>query len=282
MIPEEMRLKWVEFFIEMFQLSDIMFKRSVKLVNAVKLPTLVIFSDVSKEAYGTCCYVRWELNDGTYTSALLLSKSKIAPAKVVTIVCLELLAAVVSKRLRKTIEMECRYKFECVIHIMDSGIVRAMIQRDSYGFNTFTSTRIGEVQENSDPSDWFWVSRPGDLITRGKKPGNFGTGSRWQNGPKFLRLPIEQWPIRSDCFMDSLPGRVESTMNINVNKTHAIITVDRFRKYVNLIMVTARILSLRQKQTGYSLKRISDDTTIAKFNDAVNYWVTEEQKSILP
>ena len=81
-----------------------------------------------------------------------------------------------------------------------------------------------------------------DLITRGEKPGNLGTGSRWQNGPEFLRLPIEQWPIRSDCFMDPLPERVESTMNINVNKTHAIINVDRFSKYVNLIMVTARIL----------------------------------------
>ena len=51
---------------------------------------------------------------------------------------------------------------------------------------------------------------------------------------------------------------------------------------VNLIMVMARILSLRRKQTGYSLKRISDDITVAKFNDAVKYWVTEEQKSILP
>ena len=169
-----MRLKWVEFFIEMFQLSDIMFKRSA--VNAVKLPTLVIFSDASKEAYDACCYVRWELNDGTYTSALLLSKSKIAPVKVDTIVRLKLLAAVISKKLRKTIETECRYKFERVIHIVDSEI-----ERDSYGFNTFTSTRIGEIQEDSDPSDWFWVSgenNVADLITRGEKPGNPGTGGK--------------------------------------------------------------------------------------------------------
>ena len=32
--------------------------------------------------------------------------------------------------------------------------------------------------------------------------------------------------------MDSLPERVESTMNINVNKTHAIINGDRFSKYL--------------------------------------------------
>ena len=75
-----------------------------------------------------------------------------------TIVRLELLAAIVGLRLRKTVECECRYKFERVIHLVDSEIVRAMIQRDSYGFNTFTSTRIGEIQEGSDPNDWFWVN----------------------------------------------------------------------------------------------------------------------------
>ena len=65
----------------MFQLSDIMFKRSVKPENAVKLPTLIIFSDASKESYGACCYVKWELNDVTYTSSLLLGKSTITPVE---------------------------------------------------------------------------------------------------------------------------------------------------------------------------------------------------------
>ena len=83
-IPQGIRLKWVEFFTEMFELSDIVFKRSVKPKNAAKMPILVIFSDASKEAYGACCYVRWELDDGTYVCSLLLSKSKIAPVKVIT------------------------------------------------------------------------------------------------------------------------------------------------------------------------------------------------------
>ena len=125
----------------MFELPQLSFNRSVKPVNAIKNPVLVIFSDASKKAYGACCYIRWELSDGTYKSTLLLSKSKIAPVKIITIVRLELLAAVISKRLRISIEKECRYKFENIIHIIDLEIVRAMIQRESYGFNTFTSTK---------------------------------------------------------------------------------------------------------------------------------------------
>ena len=90
-----------------------------------------------------------------------------------SIVRLELLAAVIGVRLRKTIELECRFKFQKVIHVVDSEIVRAMIQRDSYGFNTFTSTRIGEIQEGSEPGDWYWVNGENniaDMITQGDMP----------------------------------------------------------------------------------------------------------------
>ena len=36
-------------------------------------------------------------------------------------------------------------KLSKVLHMVDSEIVQAMIQRDSYGFNTFAANRIGEI-----------------------------------------------------------------------------------------------------------------------------------------
>ena len=42
-----------------------------------------------------------------------------------------------------------RYKFQRCYHIVDSQIVQAMIQKDSYGFNTFAATQIGEIQETT-------------------------------------------------------------------------------------------------------------------------------------
>ena len=143
-VSEKMRQEWVRFFEEMFQLPELLFERCVKPNDSIGDPILIIFSDASREAYGACCYVRWELDNGTFQSKLLISISKIAPVKVITIVRLELLAAIISARLRKTLEKECRYNFKRVIHIIDSNIVRAMIQRESYGFNTFASTKIGE------------------------------------------------------------------------------------------------------------------------------------------
>ena len=56
-------------------------------------------------------------------------------------------------------------KFLC-----DSEVVRAMIQKDSYGFNSFTEVRLGEIQETENRNAFYWVSgevNVADLISRG-------------------------------------------------------------------------------------------------------------------
>lgn len=50
--------------------------------------------------------------------------------------------------------------------------------------------------------DWWWI--PGDLniadiITRGGTPENPKEESTWQEGPGFLKWPVEEWPIKSAC-----------------------------------------------------------------------------------
>ena len=59
---------------------------------------------------------------------------------------LELCAAVIGKRIFSFIIKECRYQFSKVIFVVDSEIIHAMIQRDSYGFKTYAGVRIGEIQ----------------------------------------------------------------------------------------------------------------------------------------
>ncbi len=65
-----------------------------------------------------------------------------------------------------------------------------MIQEETYGFNTFAATRIGEIQEGTIPADWCWTKGDfniADWITRGKKPSEIGPDSAWQNGLEFLK-----------------------------------------------------------------------------------------------
>ena len=75
--------------------------------------------------------------------------------KSVDIVRLELAGAVLSKRLRVFLENNMRLQYRKVYHAFDSEIVKAMISKESYGFNTFVANRIGEIQEKTDPSEWY-------------------------------------------------------------------------------------------------------------------------------
>ena len=142
----------MRFFQEFKDLENVSFDRSIKPEKAVNDPVLVIFSDGSGEAYGAAAYAQWQLEDQSYSSSLITAKNRIAPIKIVDIVRLELSGAVISKRLRRFIQEELRYQFEKVYHIVDSEIVKAMISKESYGFNTFAANRIGEIQSKTEVS----------------------------------------------------------------------------------------------------------------------------------
>ncbi|CAC5403224.1 unnamed protein product [Mytilus coruscus] len=169
----ESRLEWMDFFKELFDLEQLKFHRCLKPDNAVGDPMLVIFSDGSKLAYGTCAYVRWGTAHGGFESRLVIAKNRKAPTKQMSVPRLELCGAVLAARIRQKLVEEIDYKFSRVIHIVDSMIVRAQIQRESYGFGTFVATRVAEIQNKTEPSDWWGVPsefNAADLATRITSP----------------------------------------------------------------------------------------------------------------
>ena len=172
-LPTEIKDEWNQFFVEVFAVENLSFKRCLRPVDAIGDPILVIFSDASEQAYGSCCYVRWEHGDRTFSSVLLCAKGRVAPVKKVSIVRLELCAAVTAKRLYTFILEESRLKFSKTVFVVDSKIVQCMIHKDAYGFKTFVSVRIGEIQGSTDTNSWSWTESENniaDWITRWKSP----------------------------------------------------------------------------------------------------------------
>ena len=130
----------------------------------------------------------------------------------------ELCGAVLAKRLYVFIKEEMRLSFEKEFFIVDSQIVQAMVQKDSYGFKTFVAVRIGEIQEKTNLNDWYWVegkNNISDWLTRGKRPSELGQGSAWQNGIEFLNLPEEQWPIKRELPREGLSEQIKTVMKID-------------------------------------------------------------------
>ena len=73
-IPTEHKIKWSEFFGEMFQIQELLLQRCLKPTSATGNPSLIVFSDGSNEAFGSCAYIRWELQNRSFCSRLIMSK----------------------------------------------------------------------------------------------------------------------------------------------------------------------------------------------------------------
>ena len=129
----------------------------------------------------------------------MASTSRLSPMKVQSIVSLEICGAVLGKRLAKSIQNETRFEIKKKYFIVDSEIVRSIIQKESYGFNTFIAVRVGEIQECTDPSEWFWIEgelNVADWITRAKEDSDINFKSIWQEGPSYLRNDEAKWLVK--------------------------------------------------------------------------------------
>lgn len=229
--------------------------------------------------------------DGTYKAQLIVSKNRIAPIKIVDIVRLELSGAVVGKRLRLFIQAEVRYNFTAVYHIEDSEIVKAMISKESYGFDTFAANRIGEIQQKTDPQEWFLDSGRFEYCRLGdqrKNPWRAGPCSIWQTGPEFLKQPVEKWPVSSQTNVEKFPERHKVVMTTNAKEIETLVTrtnIGRFSKIELLLNTTVRILKLYKqykKSAKHSLGSAVEKNklAVADRDSAERFWIKDAQESI--
>ncbi|XP_068712869.1 uncharacterized protein [Montipora foliosa] len=282
-IPEENKRDWIMFFKELHEMDNVKFKRCMKPRDTVRDPILIIFSDGSSQAFGACAFVRWELKGGLFKSSLLLSKNRLAPIKKMSIDRIELCGAIINKRLKVLVQQQCRYHFQKFYHIVDSQIVHAMIQKDSYGFNTFAATCIGEIQEGTDPKDWYWVKceyNIADWLTRGKKPSELGFGSSWQDGPTFLNQPESEWAISRNYAEQQLPDMVKTVRIATAVIKDDIVTrinINNYSNYKRLLRLTARVLSMSMKPTFFNVKR---EPTAEDLMKAEDLWIKEAQRNL--
>ena len=170
---------------------------------------------------------------------------------------------------------------------MHSEIVRAMIQKESYEFNTFATIHIGEFQTSTYREDWTWVESKwniADWMTRGKHPTEIGENSRWHKGPDFLPQSECEWPIKTDCKSQSLPELTKFTMFTEKAKSAASISnctdINRYSSYSKLMCVTARVSSVFSKSMKPSLRNALNIPNIESIKQAETLWIEKAQRGL--
>ena len=157
---------------------------------------LHVFCDASEIAYGAVAYFRTVIH-GRVNVSFVISKTRLAPIKTLTIPRLELQAAVVATRLKSKILEEIDFEVDETHLWSDSKIALHYISNTHRRFSVYVSHRVAEIVSNSDVKEWHHI--PGamnvaDDCTRGMQIRDVTPECQWISGLKFLSPPSEQWP----------------------------------------------------------------------------------------
>lgn len=227
-------------------------------------PDAITFSDGSEHAYGATLYLRWASNQRPLVR-LVESKAKLTPLDHKgEAVKAELCGAVFAARLKKYFEQHGRIQVEQWYHLVDSQTVLGAIQRESYGFETFFANRIGEIQSSTRLQDWWWIPGPlniADIITQGAGPKDLDENSPWQQGPKFLDLPADEWPVKSAKDVSAIAR--ESVGKMQKKSFTAALTRAQVKE-------EPLDLELRRPPAGVAVRNLVDEGRFSNLSHLVN------------
>jgi hypothetical protein len=151
-----------------------------------------MFSDASEIGYGVAGYLRQVDTEGEINVSLVFGKSRVTPAKPITIPRLELTAARVSVKVGAMLRDELMLSKLSHQYWTDSKISLGYITNDTRRFRIFVANRVQTIRAYSNKSQWSYVKtheNPADHASRGLTVDNLKGTKQWLQGPKFLWDP---------------------------------------------------------------------------------------------
>ncbi len=186
---------WQEWLEDLHLLQDFSIPRNVR-ATCPGQAELHVFADASQEAYAAAAYLVVR-GVGPPSSHLVFAKAHVAPSKPLTIPRLELLAAHLAVKVRKTALAHLKGNVVKIYHWTDSLTVLFWLNDDSQRFQAFVYNKLHKIRAATSLSEWKWVPtdhNPADWATRGKTPRFLQEQPLWKRGPAFLVEGTEEWP----------------------------------------------------------------------------------------
>lgn len=195
-LSEEIKGEWNKLWSEIILLEKFRIDRWIGLSEDTKV-SLMGFCDSSEAAYGAIIFARVEYPNGDIACNLLVSKTRVAPLKTVSIPRLELSAAELMGRL--VTEFKKTMGFSSIDYTLwiDSSPALYWIRKSPCNLKTFVANRVTSIQDNTDIKCWRYVNtkeNPADLLSRGALPSELINNDLWLHGPKWLSRPELEWP----------------------------------------------------------------------------------------
>ncbi|XP_073721977.1 uncharacterized protein [Misgurnus anguillicaudatus] len=229
-LPTELLALWNEWEEELNGLEDISLPRCYSQLTKDHSSCrydVHIFCDASEQAYGSVAYLRIEHKEGQVEVAFVAARSRVAPRKQQSIPRLELCAALSGAQLFQLLTTELTIPISSSILWSDSTTVLTWLTSNSCRYKVFVGTRVAEIQDMTTSAVWRYVrssDNPADIITRGKALRDLTKQSHWSQGPEFLKLPPDSWPVPSPLPLDepSCELKQSSFSGLVTTSTHSV------------------------------------------------------------
>ncbi|XP_003740487.1 uncharacterized protein LOC100905127 [Galendromus occidentalis] len=214
---------------------------------------LHVFGDASEKAYAGAAYLQTLYVDGGSNCSLLMSKSRVAPREKISLPRLELLAAVLSARLRAFVVERLDVKLDKTTHYTDSAVTYYWcIAEDPTRWKTWVCNRVMEIQKLTSSNEWFHVEGKhniADIASRGVSAEDLISNSEWFGAPSWLSEPGDRRPVkrlRAGCDeTESISKELRLVVTPAV-VTPALIDLQRFSGWEKAIRVMANVLRFVQ------------------------------------
>ncbi|KRX12791.1 hypothetical protein T07_7237 [Trichinella nelsoni] len=271
-------------------------KREAKNLWKIKIPRCLIpfpveetdsielhvYGDESKWAYGAVAYLKVISKDKT-TVRFIMSKSRVAPLKTITLPRLELMTALIAARLVGFIKNSLAIPIQRVICWTDSQIVLSWIRSEAKNWKPFVRNRVELIQQLTEPKLWKYCpseNNPADLISRGTSVTKLKDCRLWWEVPPSLLNP-EPCEKKSDEHTqhpDALEERClfSGISSINDDQYEYVIDPSRFQTFSKLARVTAWCFRFA-KNCRYPSKQRQEELTIEELNEVELYWMKAVQ-----
>ena len=207
------------------------------------------FPDSSLLAYG--CYVDIKIInlDGTVTTSLVTSRSRVSPMRNQTIPKLELTATLLLSRsiIRVKVELSVRFNVDLVFCWSDSMAALHWICGVGKHYGSFVQRRVAEIRSLVDHENFIDSgSSSAEVLSRGALLSNLEYNDLWHSGPKQV-LYADTPPARFStlCKDDSctlLITDTPSTKKEELVNLNSIIDAIRFSSYLKLLRVTGSVM----------------------------------------
>ncbi|XP_077491913.1 uncharacterized protein LOC144102539 [Amblyomma americanum] len=285
-LPSDVAERWLTWHGELKHLSEVQVPRYYGAdVNGQSTKTdLHIFADASPVAYGAVAYLTIASEDGL-NSTVVMSKSRVAPLKELTLARLELMACLLAARLCSYILSTIGLHPGRVILWTDSAIALHWIRGDAGRWQQFVRNRVCEIQRVTGGYEWRHCpgkENPADLLTRGVSVSRLAASDVWWTGRQWLCKPDGEWPqgLVQNAFSDAelelkQPTKALPAMSSQV-QFPSLMDIQRYSSFIRLIRVTAWVLRFVSR-----MRRRNDEVgalTAEELDQAEIFWIRNEHR----